>query len=243
MNRGIYATANGMIAGQQLLDAIAQNLANASTVGYKRDGLTFQDALIRTLRADGGTGAVIGDLGSGSHEVGRFTDFTPGPIQRTGNHLDVAIRTREGAFAVQTPDGVRYTRDGSFTRSSDGQLVTQAGFPVLDSQGRPIALPDGESIVIGPDGAVTVGDQEIAVLGVFEGSFAKIGNTLFTSSDARPLTAPSLEPESVEGSNVDTLHSMIQMIELNRTFEMAQRSIIQQDELTQKLIQSLSNPG
>ncbi|HRF59200.1 MAG TPA: flagellar hook-basal body protein [Fimbriimonadaceae bacterium] len=243
MNRGIYATANGMIAGQQMLDSIAQNLANASTTGYKRDGISFQDALIRTLRADGGTGPVLGELGSGAKEVGRYTDFAPGPIQRTGNPLDVAIKTREGAFAVQTPDGVRYTRDGSFTRSADGQLVTQSGFSVLDSQGRPIALPDGEALAIGPNGAITAGDQEIATLGVFEGSFTKIGNTLFAGSDSKPVASPSLEPEAIEGSNVDTLHSMIQMIEINRTFELSQRSIIQQDELTQKLIQSLSNPG
>lgn len=236
MNRGIYATANGMVAAQQMLDVIAQNLANASTTGYKRDAIAFDEALVRELRDDNGA---LGTLGIGPEEQSRFTIFDAGPITSTGNDLDVAIRSQAGAFAIQTDHGVRYTRDGSFTRSSDGQLVTHQGFPVLDDQGRPISLPEGGELDIGADGTVSNDGLSLAKLGVFEGEFVKEGGNLFSATNVKPIDDPDLIPQSIEGSNVNTIESMVAMIQINRSYEMAQRSITQQDELTQKLIQSL----
>jgi len=229
-----------MIASQFALDVISQNLANASTTGYKREAVAFNDALVRELRENGGRGPIVGTLGSGPALRSRFTVFEPGPIQETGNDLDVAIRSSEGAFAVMTDRGIRYTRDGSFTRSADGMLVTRTGNPVLDEDDQPIQLPEGP-IEIGNDGLVTAGDREIARLGVFQGTFQREGDNLFSATGVQPIATPDLNPKSIEGSNVNTIQSMVAMIEISRSFEMAQRSIIQQDELTQRLIQSLQS--
>lgn len=241
MNRGIYATATGMIASQQLMDVIAQNLANANTTGYKRDAIAFDDALVRELRADGGRGPVIGSIGMGSVEKGRFTVFDEGSITETGNALDLAIRGGEGAFAIQTDRGVRYTRDGAFTRSSEGVMVTKQGNPVLDNQGKSIDLPEGKEVEIGNDGSVLVEGVEIAQLGIFKGQFTKEGNNLFSATGATLMENPEIQPKAIEGSNVNTIEAMVAMINVSRSYEMAQRSITSQDELTQKLIQSLPN--
>ncbi|HRI44570.1 MAG TPA: flagellar hook-basal body protein [Fimbriimonadaceae bacterium] len=240
MNRGIYATATGMIASQYALDVISQNLANASTTGYKREAVAFNDALVRELRGNGGRGPVLGSLGGGPSLQSRFTVFEPGPIQETGNDLDIAIRSSEGAFAVETDRGMRFTRDGAFTRNADGLLVTRSGHPVLDSDNQRIQLPEGP-VEIGNDGLITSDGKEIARLGVFQGTFQREGDSLFTAPAAQAIATPDLNPKSIEGSNVNTIQSMVAMIEVSRSFEMAQRSIIQQDELTQRLIQSLQS--
>lgn len=240
MNRGVYATATGMIASQYALDVISQNLANASTTGYKREAVAFNDALVRQLRENGGRGPVLGSLGSGPTLQSRFTVFEPGPIQETGNDLDIAIRSSEGAFAVETDRGTRFTRDGAFTRNADGLLVTRSGHPVLDSDNQRIQLPEGP-VEIGNDGLITADGKEIARLGVFQGTFRREGDNLFSASGVQAVATPDLNPKSIEGSNVNTIQSMVAMIEISRSFEMAQRSIIQQDELTQRLIQSLQS--
>jgi flagellar basal-body rod protein FlgF len=238
MNRGIYATATGMVSGQKLLDVIANNLANANTTGFKRDGVAFNEALERGLRANGGLGAYVGKLGSGSAEQARYTVFEPGPIHATGNPLDVAIETPRGLFAVQTPQGIRYTRDGAFSVNQDGLLVTKAGDPVLDDALQPIQLPPGSPKVT-PDGSVSVEGKSAGKIGVFDGEFTKIGDNLYEGSNAQLIEGPRIAVASLESSNVNPVEAMIQMISVNRAFELAQKSIQQQDELAQKLIQSL----
>ena len=238
MNRGIYATATGMMAAQTQLDVITNNLANASTTGFKRDGVAFAEGLEREMRANGGLGAVLGSLGSGAVQSGQFTDFEQGVLNPTGNPLDVAIQGAKGLFAVQTPQGVRYTRDGSFSLNQDRELVTHQGYPVLDDSLRPITLPSGKPL-IQDDGTVQVDNQDSGKIGIFDGSFTKTGDNLYESLDAKALDEPQLKAGHLEGSNVNAVESMVQMITLNRAFELAQRSIQQQDDLTQRLIQSL----
>src|ERR1043165_6847234 len=108
MQRGVYSAATAMATAQQWLDVVTNNLANASTTGFKKDGLTFNDGLVRELASHAGTGPGIGSLGSGAVVKGAYTDFSSGAIAPTGNPLDLAIKTPTGAFAVQTSAGVRY---------------------------------------------------------------------------------------------------------------------------------------
>ncbi|MFY9233894.1 MAG: flagellar hook-basal body protein [Fimbriimonadaceae bacterium] len=239
MNRGIYATATGMIAGQKWLDVVANNLANVSTNGFKRDELAFSDAYVREMRLNGGRGASIGSLGSGAALVAEYTIFEPGAIAATGNPLDVAIPSEKGLFAVETPQGIRYTRDGAFQLDQDRRLVTKQGHPVLDDGKNPIELPKGE-LAIQTDGRIMAGGQEVARLGVFDGTFTKSGGGLFIGT-AEAMEEPEVNPGALEGSNVNAIEAMIQMISVSRSFEMAQKSITQQDELTQRLIQSLQD--
>ncbi len=238
MNRGIYATATGMLSSQKLMDVVANNLANASTAGFKRDDIAFNEALQREMRANGGLGPVLGTLGMGASEQGGFTVFEPGAIARTSNPLDAAIDGPRGAFAVQTANGVRYTRDGRFKTDTEGKLTTQEGDPVLGQDLQPIQLPEGVPS-IAADGTITAGGKQAGQIGVFQGTFEKGPDGLFASDDAQAVTDATVLGQSLESSNVSAIESMIQMIKLGRAFEMSQKSIQQQDELTQRLIQSL----
>src|SRR4051812_346013 len=123
MNRGIYSTASGMLAAQQSMDVITNNLANASTIGFKRDGIAFANAIEQQLQSGGGR---IGSLGTGPTSTGQYTVFEAGAIMATNNPLDVAIGSEKGTFAVQTGNGqIAYTRDGSFEIDANRQLVTK----------------------------------------------------------------------------------------------------------------------
>ncbi len=248
MIRGIYTTATGMIASEKRLDVIANNLANVSTVGYKRDGIAFAETYEREMYSDAG---MIGTLGSGPAEVSRYTVFESGSPNFTGNPLDVMIDDPMGAFAIQVPAGngstrIAYTRDGSFTMDDQRQLVTKAGYPVLDDSFQPITLPEG-TVDIGPDGTVSVDGNAAGKLGVFEGRYVKSGPNMFTPlSDAAgnaatpaPAGKVNLKIRTVEASNVNAISSMVEMININRSYELAQKSIQKQDDLTQQLIQSL----
>lgn len=233
----------GMMAGQRTLDVVSQNLANVGTTGYKRDGIAFTEALQRQMVT--GEGLPLGTLGAGPDQGSEFTVLgEQGTLTKTGNPLDLAFESPNGMFAVQTPGGVRYTRDGSFTLNADRQLVTKQGLQVLDSAGQPITLPQGD-LQIDTDGQIEVrqGDQSmpIAQIGLFEGRFSKVGGSLFDCSDATRADSATIRSGSVEGSNANPIDSMIAMIKLNRAFELAQRSVTQQDELNSKLVQSLND--
>lgn len=238
MNRGIYATATGMWAAQSKMDVIANNLANSATTGYKKDGIAFAERYERELRANGGLGESLGTLGTGSIQRSKYTHFGVGAMNATGNPLDVAIPQDKGLFAVQAPDGIRYTRDGAFTMNRDRTLVSKLGFPVLDENRQPITIPTGTP-VFQDDGTILVNGQQIGKIGVFDGTFTKTGNNLYASNDAQAIEEATVKAGHLEASNVNPVEAMIEMISLTRSFELAQRSITQQDELTQRLIQSL----
>lgn len=239
MNRGIYATATGMLGAQRQLDVLAHNLANAATSGYKRDGVAFADVLVRELYADAGTGEHLGSLGSGPSLTRQFTVMERGPLTHTGNGLDVAIEDINCMFAVQTQNGVRYTRNGALQLNSSGELVDSRGNAVLDDRMQPIMV-DAAPAQIQPNGEIVANERILGRIGIFRGTFSKIGENLFESTDARLNADGRLIPNTLEGSNVNPVQEMIRMIEVSRAFEMAQRSIVQQDELTKTLIQSLN---
>lgn len=230
-----------MMGMQRQLDIIANNLANVSTTGYKRDELAFGDTLEMEMRAEGGNGRVLGTMSLGSPLNRPFVDYQPGQIQTTGNPYDFALPGKDAMFAVQTPEGVRYTRDGAFQLTSEGQLVTREGFPVLDDRKQPIQIPIGE-FDASPDGKLLVDKQEIGQIGVFQGAYMKQGANLFVSADAEASKDPQVRWQSIEASNVNAVEAMVEMVQLQRHFEISQRSILQQDELTQRLIQSASQP-
>lgn len=239
MNRGIYATATGMLTAQQAMDVLTHNLANVSTSGYKRDGLAFNDALVREMNWNGQS---IGSLGAGATPIEQYTSFEAGSINETRNPLDVAILGERGMFAVRAQGQTAYTRNGSFTLDAQRRLATQEGHLVLDPQGREITLPDGP-IAITSDGSILVDGEPQGQIGVFDAAgFSKRGGTLFTASGpVTPVAAPTLKSGALEGSNVNAVEAMVQMIQLSRQFEMGQRSIVSQDELTSRLIQSLQD--
>jgi flagellar basal body rod protein FlgG len=239
MNRGLYTAATGMLSNQYWLDSVANNLSNASTSGYKRDEMTFEEGYIRRLNNGGGQGESVGGMQSGPMVSGIKTNWERGAIQSTGNGTDIAIRSTEGMFAVETPGGVRFTRAGAFSLNESRELVDVNGNKVLDDSLRPIRADGTGTIKISSIGEVFQDGTIFGRVAVFDGEFRKLGLNMFTViGDAVPQDRPAIVPESIEGSNVNIVATMIEMVQVQRLFEMAQKSIQTHDESTSKLIES-----
>jgi flagellar basal-body rod protein FlgF len=210
MERGLYIAASGMLAEQARQDLIAHDLANASTPGYKPDRVastSFGDLLLH----DTTTGRQIGGLGLGTQIDRQVTDTSGGPLRDTGQPLDFAVEG-DGFFAVRTAGGVRYTRDGQFSASSRGTLVTAAGADVLGPTGAPVR--------IGADGRVP--STAIGVVALTNP--AREGDNLFTGTAGGAATG-KVRGGALEGSAVDPVHTMVEMLGSLRAFEAGQRVI------------------
>src|SRR4051794_4158376 len=151
MDSGYYAAMTGLLARTQALDTAAANLANAQTPGYRAEREYFRSVLLGQDAMNSQLGRTVNDFGLLG---GDRLSLAQGALQQTGNPLDLAIEG-QGFFAVQTANGLRYTRDGSFHRSQAGALVSQAGEPVLSDAGNPTPIPPGD-ISVGANGVVSV---------------------------------------------------------------------------------------
>jgi flagellar basal-body rod protein FlgF len=218
MDLGLYIAASGMVAEQTRQDQLTNDLANASTPGYKPDR-TPQRNFGEMLLSDTSSGQPIGSIATGVQVGAAFTDMTPAGMHDTGQPLDFGI-VGPGFFAVQSTQGVRYTRDGQFSASASGQLVDGAGHAVLDQQGKPIA--------VGGDGLVPA-----SALGVFEVPGAvKQGENLF-SGTASGHGAGSVRQGALEESGIDPAKAMVDMIASMRTFQSGQQAIQAIDQTLQ----------
>jgi flagellar basal-body rod protein FlgF len=219
MERGLYIAASGMVSEMARQDLIANDLANASTAGYKSDRAvqsSFGDLLLRNTQ----TGQTIGPLGEGSRIERQVTDLSAAPLKQTGEDLDFAIEG-DGFFAVQSPQGVRYTRNGQFTAAANGRLVDQLGNAVLNQNGQPIT--------IGADGKVPA-----ANVGVFAVNNArKAGDNFFTGA-AGGRGPGQVRSGALEGSGADPVKAMTDMIASLRAFESGQKVITTIDSTLQK---------
>lgn len=241
MTRGVYTAAAGMLANQAAQDAIAQNLANAGTTGYKEDiprFESFQEALATRLSPE--DRASIGSLGSGAGLKDEATNFADGGLQRSGNPLDVAL-TGDAALVVQTPQGLRLTRDGSLSMDTQGNLVqTNGSLPVLGDTNQPIRIPaKTKDILIGPQGEVTadgvrVGRLRLAGLAASDNP-VKMGDNQFRVAALRPASASaSVKQGFLEASNVNIVKEMVSMIAIMRAYETNQKMMQSEDDATGK---------
>jgi flagellar basal-body rod protein FlgG len=238
MIRGLYVAAEGMAARQKAQDVLAMNLANVNTTGFKADRPVFETALQRTLYRVEGTGATpIGTLSAGALLTTTYTDLQPGPLMRTGNPLDVAIEG-EGYFAVQTPAGIRYTRNGAFSLNAEGILITREGFPVLGTQGV-IRLPRNATLEIGEDGSLRIDGKVVDRLQIVQGTMRKDTNGWLVGN-ATPVATPRLITGMLEGANVNIVREMVEMIEYLRAYETHQRAIQAQDETLGRAINEIA---
>jgi flagellar basal-body rod protein FlgF len=207
MDRGLYIAASGMLAEQIRQDQIANDLANASTPGYKADRTaqrTFGELLLSSS-----SGGPVGAQSTAVRVERIETDFSPRPARETGEPLDFAI-AGEGFFAVQTAAGVRYTRNGQFAVSPQGLLVTAMGDPVLDRGGRPIRT-DGR-----------VDPARLGVVALTDPR--KQGDSLVTGTPAG-AAAGQVRSGALEASGADPARSMVDMISSMRAFEAGQKVI------------------
>lgn len=244
MIKGLYASSNGMPPMVARLEVIANNLANIQTNGFKKDSIFVE------MLNDPGIAPTSGSEIPPGVQLHRVTDYSEGSLVQTGNPLDVALQG-EGYFLVQTPQGVRFTRNGSFALALDGTLVTREGYPVLGEEG-PIKFPDlqkvaQESVAISETGEISVGKTPVGKLRVVEfedqSRLRKAGSALFflePSADAgmKEMELPVVRQGYLEESNVDGIVEMIEMIEITRHFESNQKAIASQDATLEKVIEA-----
>jgi flagellar basal-body rod protein FlgF len=234
MDRLIYTAGTG--ARQLLLrqDVVAQNLANASTPGYRAETYAFQAVAVEGSGLSTRVFAVEGTTGA---------DLTAGPVERTGRSLDVAVQG-PGWIAVQAADGSEaYTRDGSLEVGPSGNLETRGGLAVLGDSG-PIAIPPEHAVTIASDGTVSAVPHQLPLTSVAQLGRIKLVNPpadgLVRGADGlfRPREGGAAEPDpsvvlaggSLEGSNVNAAEAMVSMISLARQFELQMKLLSQADD-------------
>lgn len=255
MNSALWAAKTGLDAQQTRMSVISNNLANVNTNGFKADRAVFEDLLYQNVKQVGGatsqtTVAPTGfSVGTGTRIVATEKTYTQGNFTTTGNALDVAINGR-GFFQVLMPDGsFGYTRDGSFKVSSTGELVTSSGYKVQPG----ITIPAGaQSVTIGNDGVVSVlaaGATTPTQVGTLQltdfineaGLQARGENIVVetAASGAAQTANPglsgmgTLQQGSIEGSNVNIVEEMVNMIECQRSYEMNSKAISTTDQMLQ----------
>ena len=257
MIRSLWIAKTGMEGQQTKLDAIANNLANVGTNGFKRANVVFEDLMYQNLRAAGSASSDQSQLptglqvGLGVRAAASSRNFGQGSLQQTGGNLDIAIKG-QGFFQVQMPDGTTgYTRDGAFQVDANGALVTNAGYHVQPG----ITVPaNALSVAVAPDGTVTatvpgqvapqtLGQLQLAAFINPAGLEARGGN-LFgeTAASGTPNAgAPNstglgaLQQGFVEGSNVNVVEELVSMIATQRAYELNSKAIQTSDQMLQRL--------
>ncbi|KAF2956159.1 flagellar hook-basal body protein [Marinitoga sp. 38H-ov] len=240
MNRGLYISTMGMLANMAQLDNISNNLANADTVGYKKDEVLFKAYLEKEFRNYDSN-----DLKKGKHlgymETALIADETKpiisqGQIIETNNPTDFAI-FGDGFFKVEKNSEIYYSRNGEFKLNQDGFLVNSDGDYILDTNNQHIQVPN--NFTVDEEGNIYNGNQltgqKIAIVNLEKPS--KFGINLFTGNELESKNYKLIQG-SVEKSNVDTLKEMVNLINANRAFEIIQKSVQTQDSMTGKIVET-----
>ncbi|MBU9843999.1 MULTISPECIES: flagellar basal-body rod protein FlgG [Rahnella] len=255
----LYIAKTGLDAQQTNMDVIANNLANVSTNGFKRQRAVFEDLLYQTVRQPGAQSSEQTNLpsglqiGTGVRPVSTERLFSQGNLSQTSNSKDIAVKG-EGFFQVQLPDGTTaYTRDGSFQVDQNGQLVTSSGYQVIPA----ITIPTNAlSMTVGRDGIVSVTQQGQTAaqqvgqltLSTFinNSGLESMGENLYQetqSSGAPTESTPGLNGAGllyqgyVETSNVNVAEELVNMIQTQRAYEINSKAVSTSDEMLQKLSQ------
>jgi flagellar basal-body rod protein FlgG len=234
MYKGIYIAASGAVLKQAQLEVITQNLANANTTGFKKDGISFKDYLLPLDPSGAPDGRVMSEYSATK------IDFSNGTSVRTGNPLNISIEG-PGLIALE---GDRYTRRGDLQKSQDGYLATHDGIKVLGNSG-PIKVPEGD-IVIDQQGKISVISEglvsqpaEIDTIKILDfsqsGTVQKTGDGLFTATGTGTQISTGVHQGHVEASNVDVVKEMVHMIEMQREFESYQKVIQSFDDAMAKV--------
>jgi flagellar basal-body rod protein FlgG len=261
MNSALWAAKTGLDAQQTRMTVTSHNLANVNTSGFKKGRAVFEDLLYQNIKQVGSatsqdTQAPTGlSLGTGVRVVATEKAYTQGGLVQTDNGLDVAIEGR-GFFPILMPDGSSaYTRDGSFQTNAQGELVTSSGFTVQPG----ITIPDGaQSVSIGSDGVVSAqlaGQSAPVQIGSLQlvdfinpaGLQARGQNLLVESAASGPPQTGtpglnglgSLRQGSLEGSNVNVVEELVNMIETQRAYEMNSKAIATTDQMLEYVSNTL----
>lgn len=286
MWRGLYTAGTGMVTESKRTDVIANNIANAATAGYKKDVAVhreFKPMLIRRINdhedSNAGVGAlgtdigdvtkfkgfgananerpVVGQLGMGDYISEIAVDHAQGAYESTGNAFDLAI-AGNGFFAVQTQDGIRYTRNGAFFRNQNGVLQDIRGNNLLDIAGNAVTIPPNvtpERFSVGVDGTISVRGANQAqpqILGRIQvvqfnnpQALRKQGDNLFyATADAQPLPATGEVLQGIlEKSNTEIVTEMVELIHNHRIYEAGSKAVTTQDAMLDAAVNQLGRIG
>lgn len=232
MYKGIYIATSGAVIKYTQLDVISQNLANADTIAFKKDAVSFTDYMVSDVPSAGMPDSrVMADISTIK------TDFSSGNIVKTGNPFDVAV-DGEGFIALE---GGLYTRRGDLRKDREGYLVTYNNKKVI-GEGGSIMLPEGR-IEISGSGAVSVNGAEVGTIKMVDfekaGSLTRIGEGMFISDVSGTKSKSTLSQGHIETSNVNTIKEMVRMIETLREFEAYQKMIQSFDDASSKVINEI----
>lgn len=238
MESAFYVATAAQKVLQRQLDTVAHNIANSTTVGFRAENVSFD-----TVLSTAGDQSVNFPVEAGMHP-----STAQGTLQQTGNPLDIAL-SGEGWFAIETPQGVAYTRDGRLSISQFGELQSIEGYPVLDASAAPIQLDtrSGPPTVY-PDGRLEVNGRIVGNIGVFEmppeNLTVRFGNSGFLAAgEALPLSpeaGTTVNQGFIEGSNVNPMLELANMIAISRNFESASSIVQRADDSVAKSVRELA---
>lgn len=226
MSRDLYSALSGASATMTQMDRLSNNLANVSTSGFRASRTRFE--------LTGPSPELLGQ----SYAMARDGGISEqnGAVAHDGQQTHLALQG-QGWFALQTPDGVRLTRDGSFQLTEEGQLVNAQGHPVL-GDGGPIVVSLGERISVSAEGIITGSESgELDRLRLVDAPVRALGGNLFEPTAALSPATPHVEQGALEGSNTDPMSTMVELMEAGRYFEAFQKAMQTSDELDGRLLE------
>lgn len=235
MENATYTTLTRQSGLKREMSVLANNIANASTTGFRQEGIVFSE-FVKRAGAAPSLSMAVADIQTHS--------MRQGTLNQTGGDLDLAIEG-DGFFLIETPDGNMLSRAGSFTPNADGDLVTHGGHRLLDAGGAAIFVPpDASNLSVASDGTVSTQGRAIAQVGLFQPAegdhLTRRSGVMFQSgSDPEPAENARILQGFLEGSNVDPISQMARMIEVQRAYEMGQSFLDSENERVRGVLQTL----
>lgn len=222
---------SGLLREMQL---IANNIANSTTTGYRREGMIFSE-YIKKVNGEASLSMARGNS--------RHLDLRQAGLDQTGGSLDLAIQG-EGFFLLATPDGERLTRAGAFLPSEEGNLVNASGHTLLDAGRAPIALPAGaKHISIAEDGTMSADETPVAQIGLWQPvdplKLRHDAGTIFAADEVEPAEGAVMRQGFLEASNVSAIGEISRMITVQRSYELGQKFLDAEDQRQRNIIQTL----
>ncbi|MEZ5777396.1 MAG: flagellar hook-basal body complex protein [Paracoccaceae bacterium] len=236
MENAVYAALNRQSGLMAEMRSVANNIANMSTTGFRKEGVVFAEHVARLAQGEP-------SLSMASAEA-RIVNLAQGQMTRTGGRFDFAIEG-DGFFLIETPSGNRLTRAGAFTPSPEGELVTADGMRLLDISGGPVFVPTGNGpVAFARDGTVSVAGEPVAQIGVFaptdpSGLIHEGGTRFAVEGGVEPVDSGVIFQEFLENSNVNPVREITRMIEVQRAYEMGQAFLDSEDQRIRSAIQTM----
>ena len=234
MDAAGYTTLTRQSGLMREMQVVANNIANISTTGFRREGVVFEEYV---ARMDDGPSLSMANASA------RVVDLTQAGISQTGGVFDFAIQG-DGFFLIETPEGERLTRAGSFTPSTAGELMTNDGYRLLDQGGAPVFVPPtARSIAVAQDGTVSADGAPIARIGLWQPSdplsLQHQAGTMFSASGVEPTDQGTVLQGYLEDSNVNPVMEIARMIEVQRAYELGQSFMDQEDKRVRSVVETL----